>query len=87
MQKSMISPNPIGQIHGSCPPRDWRNAPNIEMYNKVTRNVARDFNMPFLDTNFIIDLIWDSSRDWNHYRDEVVVMENVYLLDRMLSYS
>ena len=86
IQNSSSSTNPLGMRHGSCPSEDWRNPPNIDMYSQVTRKVAKEFNMPFLDTNFIIGTLWDSGKDWCHYNDFVIDVEKVYILDRMLSY-
>ena len=46
---------------------DWRSPSVVSLYNNITRQLSEEYDIPYLDTNFIIQPVWDSSFDWCHY--------------------
>lgn len=77
--------NPIGFIHGSCPPKDWRNPPVIDMYNQIMKRLCNMYNITFIGTDDIIGVTWDRARDWNHYNDTSGLVEAEYMLFKLFS--
>jgi hypothetical protein len=80
---SNISYNPIGDMIGTCPPADWRSPPVIDMYNQITKRLCEKFNIPLIDTNDIIGIMWDRALYWCHFDDISGDMEALYILDRV----
>jgi hypothetical protein len=72
--------NPIGNKISSCPPKDWRSPPVIDMYNRITKRLCDRFGMTWINTNDIMGVMWDRARDWCHYDDVSSDMEARYLL-------
>ena len=75
--------NPISDTISSCPPKDWRNPPVIDMYNQVTKRVCNKFKIPLIETNDIIGIMWDRAGDWSHYYDVSSDVEVLHILDRI----
>ena len=80
--------NPIGDVIGGCTPRDWRNPLVIDGYNAVIERAVEELggggptrsnNITFLDTNFLVGPMWDSSQDWCHLNDQVQHPEALYI--------
>jgi hypothetical protein len=80
--KFCYSYNPIGDIIGSCPPKDWRSPRVIDMYNTIEKRVCDEYGMPWIDTNDIMGIMWDRAADWCHYDDVSSDMEAKYILGR-----
>jgi hypothetical protein len=68
---------------GTCPPADWRSPPVIDMYNQITKRLCEKFNIPLIDTNDIIGIMWDRALYWCHFDDISGDMEALYILDRV----
>ena len=77
--------DPIGFRHGSCPPKDWRNPPVIDMYNQIMKRLCNMYNITFIGTDDIIGVTWDRARDWNHYNDTSGLVEAEYMLFKLFS--
>eukprot|EP00548_Thalassiothrix_antarctica_P019639 CAMPEP_0194194526 /NCGR_PEP_ID=MMETSP0154-20130528/75635_1 /TAXON_ID=1049557 /ORGANISM="Thalassiothrix antarctica, Strain L6-D1" /LENGTH=93 /DNA_ID=CAMNT_0038918965 /DNA_START=1072 /DNA_END=1350 /DNA_ORIENTATION=+ len=60
--------NPLGDVKTMCPPKDWRSPPTIDMFNDILRTLAKKYDLPFIDTNFIYAPMWDAAEDWCHHR-------------------
>lgn len=77
--------NPLGDEKTTCPPEDWRWPPVIDMYNDIIHNLSISMDVPFLNTNFIIGPMWDSARDWCHYKFSFASQsEALYMLGQLL---
>lgn len=76
--------NPLGDLKTTCPPKDWRSPPVIDMYNDIIRNLTEEMNVPYIGTNFIIGPMWDSAKDICHYKDETGRVEALYMLDQLV---
>ena len=79
-----INYNPMKDMIVSCPPKDWRNPTVIDGYNAILRSICNDLNIPFLDANFIIGPIWDSSPDWCHLSDKGNQAEALFIASSIL---
>lgn len=75
--------NPIGDKIGACPPEDWRSPPVIDMYNRITKQLCKEFKISLIDTNDIVGVTWDRASDWCHYEDSSGEMEAIYILHRI----
>lgn len=75
----------IGDMIGTCPLEDWRNPPVIGMYNQITKQKCKEFDIPLIDTNDIMGMIWDRAEDWCHYRDISSDIEIMYNFDRFFA--
>jgi len=72
--------NPLNDRISSCPSEDWRNPTVIDAYNKVISKVCDQMeHVKFVDTNFIVGPMWDSSPDWCHLSPELQSVESFYL--------
>lgn len=80
-----ISYNPISYRIGSCPALDWRNPPMIDMYRQISKRVCAKHNIPLIETNDIIGIMWDRAVDWCHYLDISRDMELTYILNRIFA--
>ena len=76
--------NPMGDLIGDCLPKDWRTPFLVDGYNFVLRRVAAKHEIPFLDTNFIVSPMWDSSPDLNHLDNHVGMTEALYILNEIV---
>lgn len=87
--------NGFGSTSIECPPKDFRTPVNAkiateiiaEIVDEVNNNTTRGSSVPqvsFLDTSPIIDGRWDSSRDWSHYSNEMLLMETKFILSTIL---
>jgi len=65
---------------GSCPAVDWRTPPVIDGYNSILRELCRIYHVPFLDTDFLIGPVWDSSQDWSHVNPDIALVEAQYVI-------
>jgi hypothetical protein len=77
-------PNGLGTRFTTCPPVDVRTPINAAIATEILREIADNQNITFLDTSFLIDAVWDSAPDWNHYEGEVATMEAKYILSEIL---
>jgi hypothetical protein len=80
-----FSYNPIGNQIGACPPTDWRSPPVIDIYNRITERLCKEFKIPLIDTKYIIGVMWDRAADWCHYNDISGEMEARYILNMVLA--
>jgi hypothetical protein len=77
--------NSFGDIKLTCPPTDWRSPPVIDRYNDIIQNLSSTMNVPYIDTNFIIQPMWDSAEDFCHYRlDKIAAAEALYMTGRLI---
>jgi hypothetical protein len=77
--------NSFGDIKLTCPPTDWRSPPVIDRYNDIIQNLSSTMNVPYIDTNFIIQPMWDSAVDFCHYRlDKIAAAEALYMTGRLI---
>lgn len=68
----------------TCPPsKDFRNPPVIDYYNNITKSLCRQFNIPLIETNDIIGIMWDRAKDWCHYDDISGIFEAEYILAKI----
>jgi hypothetical protein len=77
--------NPLGGIIASCPPQDWRSPVVVDGYNAILKRLSDQFNVTFIDSNFIVGPMWDSAPDWCHYKNEVGNQMATYILGRVLN--
>lgn len=70
---------------GACPPTDWRSPNVIDMYNQITKRLSTRFGFPFIDTNNIVGVLWDSAEDWCHIKGAASEAETTYILDKIFS--
>ena len=49
----------------SC--REWRSPSVVWGYRNITENLAREYGIPYLSTDFLLGPVWDSPTDWCHY--------------------
>eukprot|EP00980_Cylindrotheca_fusiformis_P002307 scaffold535_cov65-Cylindrotheca_fusiformis.AAC.9 len=76
--------NPLGDIKTTCPPQsDWRSPPVVDMFDQITRELCDKLDIPFIDTNHIIGIMWDRAKDWCHYNDTSGMKEAEYYLKRV----
>jgi hypothetical protein len=75
-----IHDNPLNIRTSFCPPKDWRNPTVIDAYNKVIAKVCEQMeHIKFVNTNFVVTPMWDSSPDWCHLSPELQSVESFYL--------
>ena len=67
-------------VASSCPPVDWRSPPVVDRYNSIERKLCMEHGIPFIDTNFLISPVWDSSPDWNHLNMPLRLVESPYVI-------
>jgi len=72
--------NPLNEMISACPPQDWRSPAVIDAYNRAISKVCKQMeHVKFVDTNFIVGPMWDSSPDWCHFSPELQSVEAFYL--------
>jgi hypothetical protein len=79
-----VNYNPLGDMIGGCPPTDWRSPPVIDEYNRMLKRLCNKYGVEFIDTNFIIGPVWDSARDWCHYRNKAGEEQAFYIAGKVL---
>ncbi len=52
----------------------------IDMHNKITERVCKQFGMRWIDTSDIMGVMWDRAIDFNHYYDISSDFEAMYVL-------
>jgi hypothetical protein len=79
-------PNGLKDEAVSCPMKDQRIPPTADAATTILREIAESFSpiVSFLDTNFIIDPVWDSAKDYSHYIDENGEVEAKFILSEIL---
>jgi len=75
---------PLGDWSGSCPNKDWRHPFVIDGYNNILRGLSRKYDLPFIDTNFVVSPMWDHSWDWCHLDPAVGSPESLYILAKVM---
>jgi hypothetical protein len=77
--------NPLGDLISMCPnPKDWRSPSVIDGYNYIISYLAKKYNAPYIDTNFIIGPMWDSAPDYCHVDNFAGELEALYLMHYVL---
>ena len=90
--------NPLGDWISSCPAKDLRSPVNVQLFNKMLQQTVEaeqqrndDNNkdiiqqrVHYVDTNSIVQPLWDSAHDWNHYSGKVSDTEAWYILQQVL---
>mmetsp|Transcript_477 Transcript_477/g.954 ORF Transcript_477/g.954 Transcript_477/m.954 type:complete len:590 (+) Transcript_477:126-1895(+) len=81
--------NPLGDLRFKCPAEDYRHPSVLEVYNEIIRNLTEleEFkNISFIDTDFIIGPMWDSSPDFCHFppEGEIARAEALHILETVL---
>ena len=77
--------NSFGHFKLTCPPTDWRTPPVIDRYNDILQHLSSTMNVPYIDTNFIIQPMWDSAEDFCHYRrDKTAAAEALYMTGKLI---
>jgi len=79
--------NPLGRIISSCPPSDWRNPEVIRINNELLQNISQDLRIPYLMTTDITGPLWDSAPDWCHYKNDVGLIEALFILQSISTYD
>jgi len=77
-----INYNPLGDWIGDCPPRDWRNPLVIDGYNAAIAKACQEIggpNVTFVDTNFLVSPMWDSSSDFCHLDEKSLHAQVLYV--------
>lgn len=78
---------PIGYTVGACPPTDWRSPPVMQTYNGILRSLCSMYDLPYIDTDFIIAPLWDAADDWCHFNGEIgskaSIQEAYYILGKL----
>jgi len=86
--------NSMGYEYHKCPAADYRTIPNAEMATSLLKEIVETHAainedgkevLSLVDTNFLIDPVWDSPADLSHYRNEAGLMETKYILWKILS--
>jgi len=70
--------NPPGDWPWACPPKDWRSPMVVEGYNRVLERVCAELGLFYVDTSPIVGPLWDSAKDWCHYRGKVGQAEAMF---------
>lgn len=78
--------NALGDWKHECPPQDRRWPAVIDGYNQIIKALAVKANVKYIDTGDIMDAMWDSSGDFNHYKEESGRIEALYLLRQVQKY-
>jgi len=77
--------NGLGDRYWTCPPVDWRSPTTMrQVTNVVQQVVANSAHVHYVDTNFIVEPLWDSAQDWSHLNAPVSQAETLYLLSKVL---
>jgi len=90
--------NGLGWSRIACPPIDYRHPPNAFMATLISQEIMEGFVntstrangnkkspfVSFVDTNPVLDPVWDCAKDWSHYRDQQEWVETIYLLTEIL---
>jgi len=75
---------PVMKTTAVCPPEDWRTPPVIDGYNSIVRSLTEELEIGFIDTKFMMEPMWDSSEDWNHYLNKAGDYETLYVAAKVL---
>jgi len=76
---------PLGDWSGTCPLHyDWRHPFVIDGYNDILRGLSMKYDLPFIDTNFVVSPMWDHSSDWCHLDKTVGIPECLYILSKVM---
>ena len=67
--------------------QDHRWPPIIDGYNDIIKKIATQHSIPFFDSRGIVDPLWDSAPDTNHYDNDVGMTESLWFLRKMLDFS
>jgi len=91
-------PNGLKWHVSQCPPVEMRSPHNAYLATSIVREIVDDLSLNYpnqtqvvsvMDTEFLIDPIWDSAQDWSHYhergRPEVKYMLSEILKDEQLN--
>eukprot|EP00586_Coscinodiscus_wailesii_P008834 CAMPEP_0172521948 /NCGR_PEP_ID=MMETSP1066-20121228/292861_1 /TAXON_ID=671091 /ORGANISM="Coscinodiscus wailesii, Strain CCMP2513" /LENGTH=409 /DNA_ID=CAMNT_0013304911 /DNA_START=203 /DNA_END=1428 /DNA_ORIENTATION=+ len=73
--------NPHGDDKMKCPPNDNRNVAYVDEYNKVYKNVFKEYGRDWIDTRWIEGGLWDAGYDWNHLHYKVELVHAWYITD------
>lgn len=69
--------------------RDWRTPSVVRQYNNITKQLSETYNIPYLDTDWLLHSVWDSAYDWCHYAQEFSEtagrVEAEYILAKVLA--
>lgn len=78
-------PNGFSHRHIKCPQDDSRTPLNAKVATQTLFEIANEIPVvSVLDTTFLMDAIWDSARDWSHYRDHNRIIETQFVLSQIL---
>jgi len=74
--------NGLGKKYIKCPPWDWRSPTSIREMTRIVRNAfaSHGEQFSFVDTNFIVEPMWDGAEDWSHLETPARAAETLYLL-------
>jgi hypothetical protein len=82
-----INYNSLGGIYTTCPERDHRTPPIIDLFNAALKTACADSGMPYIDLNPVMGPMWDSAFDWCHARGKVFFAEIEYVLSSIFQHS
>lgn len=74
---------PIRSDTATCPPIDWRTPPVIDGYNSILSSLTKEYDIEYLDTRFLMEPMWDSCEDWNHYLGKAGRNEALYIIGKI----
>lgn len=78
--------NAVGDWYHECPAWDKRWPVVIDGYNDIVKALAVEMNVKYIDTGDVMDAMWDSPADYQHYNGEVGYVEAMYILRQLLRY-
>ena len=64
-----------------------RNPEVIRIYNELLQNISQDLRISHLMTTDIITPLWDSAPDWCHYKNDVGLIEALFILQSISIYD
>jgi len=77
--------NGLGDRYWTCPPVDWRSPTAMRQVTSLVQHaVANSAYVHYVDTDFIVEPMWDSAHDWSHLNAPVSQAETLYLLSEVL---
>ena len=55
----------------------------VAVYNKITMQLCKEYNISYIDTGDIVNIMYDRQADWAHFKDISGETEALYILSRI----
>eukprot|EP00531_Pseudo-nitzschia_arenysensis_P018013 CAMPEP_0116142534 /NCGR_PEP_ID=MMETSP0329-20121206/14961_1 /TAXON_ID=697910 /ORGANISM="Pseudo-nitzschia arenysensis, Strain B593" /LENGTH=582 /DNA_ID=CAMNT_0003637779 /DNA_START=16 /DNA_END=1764 /DNA_ORIENTATION=- len=78
-------PNGFSARQITC--QDFRTVYNSKIATEILREIADEHEVSFMDTSFLMDAIWDTAQDWNHYTHQFRFTESQLVLSQIINES